>query len=172
MKSSTFYISNVCMSRMQQSSATSGSLFYRKLHSAPGNTRTSIPFSIVLDVACDPSQRGSPNHTQFSEYCENSQPSLNSPSKTMAPQLCSLFLGCEKGAYLDYAAYIEMLKSRLKAENCALQTAVLATKGSGPSDVIVQQLNTLRRPGFELSLVAGEEANDAVRRRNFDTTWT
>ncbi|KAJ6465221.1 hypothetical protein C8R47DRAFT_1155390 [Mycena vitilis] len=91
---------------------------------------------------------------------------------TVAPQLRSLFIGYEESDYLDYTAYFEMLKSRLEGENCALQTAVLAIKGTGPSYGIIQHLKTLRRAGFELLVVEGEEANDEMRRRNFDTTWT
>ncbi|KAJ7780107.1 hypothetical protein DFH07DRAFT_1025997 [Mycena maculata] len=59
---------------------------------------------------------------------------------TISPQLSRILFGCEAKSQFDYHLYLEMLRSRLKAESCALRVAMLVTAGWSPSselDVLV-----------------------------------
>ncbi|KAJ6541684.1 hypothetical protein B0H19DRAFT_1174206 [Mycena capillaripes] len=89
----------------------------------------------------------------------------------IAPHLSLMIFGCEDGNYLDYTAYLEMLESRWKAENCALKAAALLTEGPGPDPATYWALRTLGRDGLELSLMEGEDARDEIDRLRYAPTW-
>jgi hypothetical protein len=85
---------------------------------------------------------------------------LTSPSIT--PHLCLIFFGCESRSCLDGMAYLEMLKSRRTAENCALKSAALLADGPKPEPVTICGLQTLRQEGLDLLLLKGVAAGDEI----------
>ncbi|KAJ6580780.1 hypothetical protein B0H19DRAFT_1112346 [Mycena capillaripes] len=94
-------------------------------------------------------------------------------STIVAPQLRSLSFACENESYIDYTAYLEMLKSRWEAENCALKNAALLTdSGPGPDSSVLKGLNALRLKGLDLLLLRGDEAGEELRRWSYASTWT
>ncbi|KAF7345523.1 ABC protein [Mycena venus] len=92
-------------------------------------------------------------------------------STVVAPHLRFLLLGCELDGSVDYTAYLEMLKSRWTAENCALNAATLAAEGPGPDSATLHGLHALRREGLDLFLVAGWKAVDEIEGWVYSTTW-
>jgi hypothetical protein len=93
-------------------------------------------------------------------------------STAIAPHLSLMFFGCTDGAHIDYTVYLEMLKSRWKAEGCALKTAALFTGlGPGPDASILQGLHALRRDGLDLLLLEGEDARDEMFRLAYIPAW-
>ncbi|KAJ7674223.1 hypothetical protein B0H14DRAFT_2656799 [Mycena olivaceomarginata] len=72
-------------------------------------------------------------------------------SPILASQLCLVFFGCESESRLDENAYLEMLKSRRAATDCALKsTALLLVDGPEPKSATRSGLETLRREGLDL----------------------
>jgi hypothetical protein len=72
-------------------------------------------------------------------------------SPTIAPHLHLIFFGCEDESHLDYMAYLEMLKSRRTAENCALKSAALIIEdGIKPDSETIHGLHGLRQQGLNL----------------------
>ncbi|KAF7345524.1 F-box domain-containing protein [Mycena venus] len=92
-------------------------------------------------------------------------------STTVAPQLRLLLFGCERHSSIDYTAYLEMLKSRWRAEDCALTAAVLATEVHGPDTATLLGLHALRREGLNFFLAEGIEAIDETDGWGYGTTW-
>ncbi|KAF7345525.1 F-box domain-containing protein [Mycena venus] len=92
-------------------------------------------------------------------------------STTVAPQLRLLLFGCERHSRIDYTAYLEMLKSRWTAEDCALNAATLATEGPGPDSTKLHDLRALRREGLDLFLVKRLKAVDEMDGWVYSTTW-
>ncbi|KAF7345506.1 hypothetical protein MVEN_01569100 [Mycena venus] len=79
------------------------------------------------------------------------------PGRTVAaPQLRDLFFACEDESRIDYTVYLEMLKSRWRAADCALDTATLAIEeGPGPDSATLDGLHALRQQGLGLSFAKG-----------------
>jgi len=92
-------------------------------------------------------------------------------STMVAPQLRSLFFGCEGESSFDYTVYLEMIKSRWRAEHSALKTAALATKGPGPDSATLHGLHALRREGLDLLVVKGDNARTEVNSWDYSPTW-
>ncbi|KAF7340013.1 F-box domain-containing protein [Mycena venus] len=62
-------------------------------------------------------------------------------STVVAPQLRRLFFACEDETFIDYRIYLEMLKSRWRVKNCALDRATLAIEdGPGPDSETLHSL--------------------------------
>jgi hypothetical protein len=93
-------------------------------------------------------------------------------STTVAPQLRLLFLGDTCKTRIDYRVYLDMLKSRWKAEGCALETAALLTdSSSGPNPSTLRGLHTLRQDGLDLLLMEGRDARNVIRGWAYYRTW-
>ncbi|KAJ6580828.1 hypothetical protein B0H19DRAFT_485705 [Mycena capillaripes] len=90
---------------------------------------------------------------------------------TVAPQLRSLSFGCEDESYIDYPAYLEMVKSRWKAEDYALKRAVLLSSDSAPDPATLAGLGALRREGLDILLLEGADAGDEMNYWRYATTW-
>ncbi|KAJ7231035.1 hypothetical protein B0H12DRAFT_1146934 [Mycena haematopus] len=88
----------------------------------------------------------------------------------IAPQLCSLFFGCEGDSCINHELYLEMLKSRWEAKS-ALQNAALVTVSCGPEPATLCGLHSLRREGLNIFLVNGVEASLEICRWFYATTW-
>ncbi|KAJ7312512.1 hypothetical protein DFH08DRAFT_943647 [Mycena albidolilacea] len=90
----------------------------------------------------------------------------------IAPRLRLIFFGCEGESHLDYTAYLEMLKSRRTAENCALKSAALVVvDGPKPEAETVRGLHTLRREGLDILLLEGAQATDEMDSWDYKTPW-
>lgn len=86
---------------------------------------------------------------------------------TIAPHLSLIFFGCLGGDYVtDRSAYIEMLRSRWKAENCALKTAALLTHDRHRALSYAQERNLPYRRTF-----SGVKANLRALRQEGLTFW-
>jgi hypothetical protein len=60
-------------------------------------------------------------------------------------------------------AYLEMLKSRRTAENCALKSAaLLIAAGPKPESATISGLHALREEGLDLLLLEGGKAVDEM----------
>ncbi|KAJ7902473.1 hypothetical protein B0H13DRAFT_2513259 [Mycena leptocephala] len=93
-------------------------------------------------------------------------------STAIAPQLSLMYFGCSDKDCIDYSVYLSMLKSRWKAEGCALKAAALLTSlGPGPDASILQGLRALRREGLDLLLLEGEDAKDEMFRLAHIPVW-
>ncbi|KAF7336856.1 F-box domain-containing protein [Mycena venus] len=93
-------------------------------------------------------------------------------STAVAPQLISLLFGCENTSSIDYSLYLEMVKSRWKASNCALRSAVLLTEVRHPDPDTLHGLHTLRGEGLDLLLVEGVDARAQMIHWTYLTPWT
>jgi hypothetical protein len=90
----------------------------------------------------------------------------------IAPRLRLIFFGCDGETHLDYTAYLEMLKSRRTAENCALKSAaLLVVDGPKPEAETVCGLHTLRREGLDLLLLEEAEATNEMDSWDYETSW-
>ncbi|KAJ7602707.1 hypothetical protein DFH06DRAFT_1397229 [Mycena polygramma] len=84
-------------------------------------------------------------------------------SITAAPQLRSLSLGWEAGANIDYHALLEMVKSRMRADHCALkQIVLLLTEGTFGPDSTFTELKMLREEGLDVVVLDGEDASEVM----------
>lgn len=90
---------------------------------------------------------------------------------TVAPQLRSIFFGCADENHIDYSAYLAMVESRWKAENCALKRAALLSLSSGPDPATLADLTALCREGLDILLLEGTEAADQMNSWFYTTTW-
>ncbi|KAJ6530850.1 hypothetical protein DFH09DRAFT_1326746 [Mycena vulgaris] len=85
-------------------------------------------------------------------------------STSMAPQLRSLFFGCEDDN-IDYAVYLGMLQSRWKAGDCGLKAAtLLIDSGPGPDPATIDGLQSLRQDGLDLAVLEAPEAHAGINR--------
>ncbi|KAJ7485220.1 hypothetical protein B0H11DRAFT_1154317 [Mycena galericulata] len=88
----------------------------------------------------------------------------------VSPQLFEIYIGTP--AHMDWVGYIEMLDSRWKVEGCALRSAVMAVIGSPPRSTELSRLGALRKDGLDLTLLKGEDADDAMRAWMYIPKWT
>ncbi|KAF7356296.1 F-box domain-containing protein [Mycena venus] len=97
----------------------------------------------------------------------------NLPKSTVvAPHLELVYVGCPEESYIDYAAFLEMLESRWKAENCALKTAALVIEdGPGPDPRTCAGLLGLHAEGLNLLLLDGVAAQDEMECWSFSASW-
>ncbi|KAJ7036638.1 hypothetical protein C8F04DRAFT_1257864 [Mycena alexandri] len=92
--------------------------------------------------------------------------------KSVAPHLTCLFFGCDDESYIDYNAYLEMVKSRWKSEHCALRSATLLTDSNpGPDAATLEALNILREEGLDLFLLDGAEASEMMGGWMYASLW-
>ncbi|KAJ6485564.1 hypothetical protein C8R45DRAFT_276122 [Mycena sanguinolenta] len=110
-------------------------------------------------------------HYPASEVISALRPSGNT---VVAPQLQSLFFGCELNGAIDCAAFLDMLKARWEAQDCALKHAALITRGKPPLDPLtLSDLLSLRQAGLELLLSEDEsESLGFINAWLYGTTWT
>ncbi|KAJ6462381.1 hypothetical protein C8R47DRAFT_1327202 [Mycena vitilis] len=74
----------------------------------------------------------------------------------VAPQLRSLSLGWEAGFNIDYSALLEMVKSRMRADDCALkQIVLLLREGTFGHDSKFTELKMLREEGLDVAVLDG-----------------
>jgi hypothetical protein len=93
-------------------------------------------------------------------------------STILAPQLCLIFFGCESESYSAANAYLEMLKSRRAAANCALRSAaLLLADGPDPESSTMSGLDTLRQEGLDLLVLGGDRASDEMIRWDYRSSW-
>ncbi|KAF7371093.1 F-box domain-containing protein [Mycena sanguinolenta] len=94
-------------------------------------------------------------------------------STVVAPQLQTLFFGCEVDATIDYTAYLDMLKACWEAKDCALQHAALITCGKPPLEPLTFiGLLALRQAGLDLVLSENEsESFGFIKAWLYGTTW-
>ncbi|KAF7371132.1 F-box domain-containing protein [Mycena sanguinolenta] len=95
-----------------------------------------------------------------------------SESRTVAPQLRRLFFGCEEKTFVDYAAYLEMLRSRWKSADCMLTgAALLIDSGPRPGRATRRGLHALRLEGLDLVLAKGPQAGNDVYVWAYAVSW-
>ncbi|KAJ6580813.1 hypothetical protein B0H19DRAFT_1060536 [Mycena capillaripes] len=94
-------------------------------------------------------------------------------STVLAPHLSLLCFGCSgEDNCIDYAAYLEMLKSRWKADICALETAALLTfLAPEPDHATLNGLDVLRQEGLNVLLRDGVEARAEMDSWTCGTAW-
>ncbi|KAJ6485566.1 hypothetical protein C8R45DRAFT_997036 [Mycena sanguinolenta] len=96
-----------------------------------------------------------------------------SGSTVVAPQLQSLFFGCEVNATINHTAFLHMLKARWEANDSALRSAALITRGKSPLDPLtLSGLRALRQEGLDFLL--SEIESDTLVFINawvYGTTW-
>ncbi|KAF8211005.1 hypothetical protein K438DRAFT_1808620 [Mycena galopus ATCC 62051] len=97
--------------------------------------------------------------------------SVSGSSAVVAPQLSSLFFGCEDDNNINYQMFLRMLKSRWEAEDCALKNAALVTGCCGPDPATLGALCALRQEGLDLLLRSGVEASEEINGWLYATTW-
>ncbi|KAF7336857.1 F-box domain-containing protein [Mycena venus] len=90
----------------------------------------------------------------------------------VAPQLSSLIIGYEDDNCVDCVVYFEMVKSRWRAQNCALKSATLLTKGPCLDPDTFRGLHELRDEGLDFFLVEGADARTQMIRWTCSTPWT
>ncbi|KAJ7602852.1 hypothetical protein DFH06DRAFT_354257 [Mycena polygramma] len=82
---------------------------------------------------------------------------------TVAPQLRSLSLGWEAGFNIDYTALLEMVKSRMRADDCALkQIVLLLTEGTFGHDSKFTELKMLSEEGLDVVVLDGVDASEVM----------
>ncbi|KAJ6479534.1 hypothetical protein C8R47DRAFT_1137166 [Mycena vitilis] len=84
----------------------------------------------------------------------------NSTNTTVAPQLAEIYIGSQ--FFLDWPCYIAMLESRWRGEGCALRAATTALSRSRPDSEELAGLHSLRKEGFDVLLLQGEDADAAI----------
>ncbi|KAJ6580862.1 hypothetical protein B0H19DRAFT_486541 [Mycena capillaripes] len=95
-------------------------------------------------------------------------------STVVAPQLRSLCFGCQETGYIDYGAYLEMLKSRWNLmEVRALTAAALVWDYNivGPDLATLRGLHALRRDGLDLLMIEDEGAVNELDAWACSTSW-
>ncbi|KAJ7483566.1 hypothetical protein FB451DRAFT_1364454 [Mycena latifolia] len=91
----------------------------------------------------------------------------------VAPQLRSLDFELLDDHYLDHPAFLEMLKSRWKAEGSAFNaTTLLVSSDPGPDTTARAGLDALRQQGLNLVLLYGTEAFEVIRTWTFYPSWS
>ncbi|KAF8216899.1 hypothetical protein K438DRAFT_1658426 [Mycena galopus ATCC 62051] len=94
-------------------------------------------------------------------------------STPLAPHLRLVYFGCEYHHHIDSKAYLDMLKSRLESESCALETAGLFLgdiNGPDPDVATVRGLLDLRQQGI-LVVLEGEEALSETETWDYRASW-
>ncbi|KAJ7693336.1 hypothetical protein B0H17DRAFT_1059790 [Mycena rosella] len=91
---------------------------------------------------------------------------------TVAPQLLHIYFGWVPDTYVDCMPYLEMLRSRWNAENCALKTAgLLVNSESRPAPAALRSLDALRQDGLDILLLQGTRASDALHAWAYGSSW-
>ncbi|KAJ6552057.1 hypothetical protein DFH09DRAFT_1366446 [Mycena vulgaris] len=86
-----------------------------------------------------------------------------SGSVMLAPQLSKLYVGCRGKSSIDYALYLQMLRSRWKTNDCSLNSAELPTEfGPKPDSLMRSGLDVLCRDGLNILLLEGSEAGEII----------
>ncbi|KAF7371155.1 F-box domain-containing protein [Mycena sanguinolenta] len=80
----------------------------------------------------------------------------------VAPQLRSIFVGCLHEKRPDYEMYLKMLSSRWRAEESALENAVLLLDSDGPDLATLDGLYALHYEGLNLAVLDGENAMNEI----------
>ncbi|KAJ7709044.1 hypothetical protein B0H17DRAFT_1124812 [Mycena rosella] len=81
----------------------------------------------------------------------------------VSPQLSAIDFGCKDVTCIDHALYLEMLKSRWSAEDCALKSSTLvADFGPGPDGLTLDGLHSLRQDGLDLTLLHGTRGSEVM----------
>jgi hypothetical protein len=88
----------------------------------------------------------------------------------VAPQLRSIIFASNDAARIDYTLYSEMVTSRWKAADYALESIALLTEsGPGPDLVTLEVLDDLRKEGLDVTLLNVVETLYALPRLTFFT---
>ncbi|KAJ7483486.1 hypothetical protein FB451DRAFT_107135 [Mycena latifolia] len=83
----------------------------------------------------------------------------------LAPRLSKIHFGCENECFIDYTLYLQMLESRWKAQDCALEGAALIIRsGPRPDPTTLNALNMLRQDGLDFLFLTGSKATDVTNR--------
>ena len=67
--------------------------------------------------------------------------------------------------------YFKMLKSRLGAENSALEDTALLTEGRGPDRATLRDLHILRQEGLDLLLFEGPATFKEMNTWFYSSSW-
>jgi hypothetical protein len=80
-------------------------------------------------------------------------------STAIAPHLSRLLFMCTEDAYIDFTAYLQMVKSRWQAPDCALKAAALLLESDPrPDAATLRGLHTLSQEGLDFLFLAGRMA--------------
>ncbi|KAJ7825735.1 hypothetical protein B0H14DRAFT_3725892 [Mycena olivaceomarginata] len=127
----------------------------RRLYISSAGALKYFKIPALEELALGNSGEDTPSHflslldRSFSDKIDALIATLTSPM--IAPHLHLIFFGCEEESHLDYMAYLEMLKSRRTAENCALKSAALIIEhGIKPDSETIHGLHGLRQQGLNL----------------------
>ncbi|KAJ7780134.1 hypothetical protein DFH07DRAFT_793903 [Mycena maculata] len=91
----------------------------------------------------------------------------NATGDALSPQLSEIIFAFEEHtSYIEYPLYLKMLRSRWKANGCALKAAaLLARSAPGPDSVTLNGLDIIRQQGLNVVLLDGEQALDVMTQR-------
>ncbi|KAJ7138195.1 hypothetical protein C8R44DRAFT_341636 [Mycena epipterygia] len=91
----------------------------------------------------------------------------------ISPQLSKISFAFAVDSYtVDYTRYLDMLKSRWNAADCALRSAVLLTdSGKGPDPATLRGLDALRQDGMNILVLDGEETSRLIDSWTYTPTW-
>ncbi|KAJ7113987.1 hypothetical protein C8R44DRAFT_740857 [Mycena epipterygia] len=85
-------------------------------------------------------------------------------SAAISLHLSISYLACTNENSFDYTLYLNMLQSRRKADDCALESAaLLIDSGPGPDAVTLSGLDTLRQDGLDFLFLEGKNASDIMK---------
>ncbi|KAF7345590.1 ABC protein [Mycena venus] len=93
-----------------------------------------------------------------------------SGAAALSPQLSEIYVGCQETAYIDALLYLEMIESRLEAENCPLRTVAFFSHTMLPPRQRAR-FQALRKQGLELLWLEGPEASDVMEYWTFTEQW-
>ncbi|KAJ7137957.1 hypothetical protein C8R44DRAFT_766568 [Mycena epipterygia] len=93
-------------------------------------------------------------------------------SAVVSPQLSEITFGCSDESYIDYALYLQMLRSRRNAKDCAITSAVLLTApGTRLGVATLRGLDVLRRGGMDICVLQGTEAVSLLNSLTYAPSW-
>ncbi|KAK7031758.1 ABC protein [Favolaschia claudopus] len=97
----------------------------------------------------------------------------NGPN-TAAPQLRTFSVAHVKHTpTIPYQKYADMLNSRLEAADCELTAATLAIRDAPyPDSASLSTLTAIRRQGFNLTFLEGQDALKEMSLCEYESTWT
>ncbi|KAJ7654648.1 hypothetical protein DFH06DRAFT_1329910 [Mycena polygramma] len=93
-------------------------------------------------------------------------------ASAVAPQLCSISVGCEIGADIDCDLYKKMAISRRRADHCALtRTALVQAQHTRPDRLYFLD-KELREEGLNHVWLVGVHAEPILQQWDFQPDWT
>jgi hypothetical protein len=79
---------------------------------------------------------------------------------------------CKEETSIDFAAYLQVVKSRWQAPDCALKAAALLIQsGPGPDAATLCGLHTLSQEGLDCLLLEGQAAVTEMSIEMYAVSW-